>query len=128
MYKFLLISCDTFREISLKMDTKLTFADIVKRAFKNNKTKPNPPHKKTLKNEQLKVQQKLVKDLPKSIKLNQNQLQQPVFDQLPVRKVENKFIDSVHGNKFEDRYQVGSKLGQGGQGSVYSGNLFLVNT
>ena len=180
------------------MDPKITFADILKRGLKNKKTKPSPPHNKTLKNGQENKQQLLVKDKPvtknkndtqmvqspfenaqckqrvsttdlpqnfenlrlhpkvgktvveneqqakqtnliqknnthenpaplvqpEHAKLNQSQLQQPVLDQLPVRKVVNKCIASVHGNKFEDRYKVGSKLGQGGQGSVYSGNFY----
>ncbi len=35
----------------------------------------------------------------------------------------NKFVCSLFGHKFEDIYELGQKLGQGGQGSVYSGNI-----
>ena len=38
-------------------------------------------------------------------------------------KNQNKFVSSLYGNKFEDVYKVGGKLGEGGQGSVYTGSL-----
>ena len=33
----------------------------------------------------------------------------------------NEFIFSQYGHKFEDKYQLGQKLKEGSQGSVYSG-------
>ena len=38
-----------------------------------------------------------------------------------------KFISSKNGTKIEDVYKVGIKLGQGGQGSVYSGSFMCCN-
>ena len=186
----------TFSEanlLTLKMATRLTYAEIVKQDRKNNKPKPNPPIKKTVNDEQ----QKLLKDtrvaenqngkqlvqspienaqmkqkdsftkvldnlaniqlhqkvdkteIEKEQKQNQTRLTesllnalinpliqaekvklyefklqlliQPVFEPLDKGKVENKFILSESGYKFEDKYQLGSKLGEGGQGSVYTG-------
>ena len=61
---------------------------------------------------------------PCQVKSNQVQLQQPIsnYTQL-IEKNSNKFIASQCSCKFEDKYILGQKLGQGGQGSVYTGKI-----
>ena len=91
-----------------KKPCKPTFADMLKRGSKNHKT--------FLSNE---------KRLNKGEQSNENN------EQL-IESNNNKFISSQYGYKFEDKYLVGHKLGQGGQGSVYTGEscvefyLFIV--
>ena len=73
----------------------------------------------------------LINPLPpiqaEQVKLNQFHLKQPVLEQFGERDVENKFIFSESGYKFEDKYQLGCKLGQGGQGTVYTGKSTSIN-
>ena len=62
---------------------------------------------------------------PYQMQSNQFQLQQQTsYYNQQIEMYSNKLITSQYGYKFEDKYQLGQKLGQGGQGSVYTGNIF----
>ena len=62
---------------------------------------------------------------PYQMQPNQFQLQQQIsYYNQQIEMYSNKLITSQYGYKFEDKYQLGQKLGQGGQGSVYTGNIF----
>ena len=61
---------------------------------------------------------------PCQVQSNQVQLQQPILNNTQlIEKNSNKFIASQCSCKFEDKYILGQKLGQGGQGSVYTGKI-----
>ena len=56
------------------------------------------------------------------VQSNNVQLHQQILNyQQLIEMNSNKFIASQYGYKFEDKYILGQKLGEGGQGSVYSG-------
>ena len=62
---------------------------------------------------------------PYQMQSNQVQLQQQIsYYNQQIEIYSNKLITSQYGYKFEDKYQLGQKIGQGGQGSVYSGYIF----